>query len=62
MSTIPVAKRGGIFKRLETDSEYKARLVAAKRVTADTIFAGFMLDEVGDSYNLQRRIVESSAD
>lgn len=60
--SVPEAKRGGIFKRLETDAEYLARLVAAKRLTPDTCFRGFMLDEVGDGYGLQRRIVESTCE
>lgn len=62
MTRIPAAKRGGIFKRMETDDEYLERLVAAKRIHPSTTYRGAMLDEVGDTYKLQRRIVESSAD
>ena len=58
----PAAKCGSIYKRMETDAEYLARLCAAGRLTPETCFRGRMLDEVGDSYNLLRRIVESSAD
>lgn len=59
---IPVAKRGAVFKRLETDDEYLARLVKAGRISPMTTFRGAMLDEVGDTYRMQRRIVESSCD
>lgn len=60
MTRIPEAKRGGIYKRLETDDEYLARLVAAGHLTSATLFRGVMLDEVGDSHGLQRGIVESA--
>jgi hypothetical protein len=59
MSDAPVAKLGGIFKRMETDAEYIVRLRAAgKRPPVDCW--GWMLDQHGDLVGIQRRIVESS--
>lgn len=62
MTRIPEAKRGGIYKRLETDVEYLARLVKAGRIHPATSLRGLLLDEVGDEYGIQRRIVESTCD
>lgn len=62
MNRVPESKRGGIFKRMETDDEYLTRLIAAKRIHPATTFRGALLDEVGDTYNVQRRIVESTCD
>lgn len=62
-SRIPEAKRGGIFKRMETDPEYRARLIAAGHgIKILPNHYGRALDELGDGLRLQRRIVESSAD
>jgi hypothetical protein len=59
MVTVSTAKLGGIYKRMETDAEFLARLVAAGHIHPTTSFMGKLLDEVGDSHRLQRRIVES---
>lgn len=57
---IPVAKLGGIYKRMETDAEYTYRLYAAgKRPDGRR---GVALDDHGTAHGMQRRIVESSAD
>lgn len=62
MTRVPEAKRGGIIKRMETDAEYLACLVKAGRIHPATSLRGLLLDEVGDEYRLQRRIVESTCD
>lgn len=60
LSTVPAAKLGGIFKRLETDDEYALRLAkAGKRPDGRR---GVALDDHGTAHGMQRRIVESSAD
>jgi len=65
-SRIPVAKLGGIYKRLETDEEYARRLDKAgcKGVHGHpaTEHRGQSLDELGNRHGLQRRIIESSVD
>ena len=61
VSSVPEAKRGGIFKRMETDAEYHARLRTAGK-GIDAGWTGAMLDMHGDCVGIQRRIVESSAD
>lgn len=61
MTRIPKTKRGGIYKRLETDAEYIARLYAAGHRPHE-ISTGIVLDAFGDAKGMQRRIVESSAD
>lgn len=61
MTRIPEAKRGGIFKRLETDAEYHARLRAAGK-PIDSGWGGATLDMHGDRVGMQRRIVESTCD
>jgi hypothetical protein len=68
MMLAPEAKRGGIYKRMETDAEYQARLRAAGHHRGGNYghpvddFHGSALDAFGDSHEMQRRIVESSAD
>lgn len=68
MNRVPEAKRGGIFKRLETDAEYQARLRAAGHRHGDAYghpvedFKGALLDAFGDGHGMQRRIVESTCD
>lgn len=65
---VPVAKLGGIFKRMETDAEYRVRLIAAGHRSGGAHghpvedFKGALLDDFGDAVGMQRRIVESSAD
>lgn len=60
LSTIPIAKQGGIYKRLETDAEYRTRLCAAGKLAGHEAFAGGVyLDQLGDARGMQRRIVES---
>jgi hypothetical protein len=59
MVDVPVAKQGGIFKRLETDAEYHARLRAAGKAI-DPGWGGTTLDLHGDLVGMQRRIVEST--
>jgi hypothetical protein len=61
LTAVPEAKLGGIYKRLETDAEYHARLRAAGKRPPVDVF-GAMLDAHGDAHGMQRRIVESSAD
>lgn len=61
MTRIPAAKLGGIYKRMETDAEYHARLRAAGKAI-DAGWGGATLDMHGDRVGMQRRIVESSAD
>lgn len=61
MTRIPAAKRGGIFKRMETDVEYANRLRSNGHAVPPS-FAGDMLDAFGESRRILRRIVESSAD
>lgn len=59
----PEAKRGGIYKRMETDAEYQSRLQTLGRLSSVQLtLTGRLLDEVGDLHGMQRRIVESSAD
>lgn len=61
MSAVPESKRGGIFKRLETDAEYILRLRdAGKRPPVDVL--GALLDAHGDAHGIQRRIVESTCE
>lgn len=58
MADVPVAKLGGIFKRMETDDEYALRLAkASKRPDGRR---GVALDDHGDAHGMQRRIVEST--
>lgn len=61
MTAIPIAKRGGIFKRMETDAEYLARLcIAGHGIKIRAVHYGAVLDEFGDDLGMQRRIVEAS--
>lgn len=66
MTRIPNAKRGGIYKRMETDAEYQTRLRAAGHHYGGDYghpvedFRGAALDAFGDGRKLQRRIVESA--
>jgi len=54
-----------VFKRLETDREFRRRLLAHPKVTglyysqASTAY-GATLDAIGDCVECQRRIVEES--
>jgi hypothetical protein len=58
-SSIPIAKQGGIYKRMETDPEYRARLAAAHLAPMDATVSGALLDAHGDAYGIQRKIIES---
>lgn len=60
MTRIPAAKRGGIFKRMETDDEYALRLAQADKRPDGR--RGVALDDHGTAHGMQRRIVESSCD
>lgn len=68
MTRIPEAKRGGIFKRMETDAEYQGRLRSAGHVRGGSYghpvedFKGALLDAFGDDLGMQRRIVESTCE
>lgn len=60
------ALRARCFTRLETDLEFRARLVKLKRKVWDTTYAGYFageaLDEWADvHYGAARRIVEDEA-
>lgn len=57
MTAIPEAKRGGIFKRLETDIEYANRM-RSNGWDVPVHFAGDTLDAFGESRRMLRRIVE----
>jgi hypothetical protein len=56
--SVPEAKLGGIYKRMETDAEYRARLNAAGKYASQSL-DGERLDMHGDMVRMQRRIVES---
>jgi hypothetical protein len=52
-----------VFKRFETDREYRARLLAHPRVrglVADQakVYCNVALDAIGDLVDVQRRIIE----
>lgn len=57
------ALRSRRFTRLETDLEFRARLVKLKRLIWDTTYAGYFTgvaldDWAFEHYRVQRRIVE----
>ena len=60
-ANVPIAKLCGIYKRMETDAEYVRRLFDAGKISGPQLYAtGRALDTLGDSFGMQRRIVESS--
>lgn len=55
-------KRGGVFKRLETDAEFLPRVVAKAMFVPLVSMSGIALDDFAWKHRLQRRIVESSCE
>lgn len=57
-----MVKRGGVFKRLETDAEFLPRVVAKAMFVPLVSSAGVALDDFSWKYRVQRRIIEASCD
>lgn len=62
MRTLDDLLRGSVYKSLETDREFVARVREKYPWYSGTYYAGAMLDdEVWDAFKMQRRIVEREA-